>query len=143
MPIRLDGMGDVGFVAFAADENASFVDVAGDVVADFFFGTKLQEALTRIVLNMGFPGAVEAFQADEKPSHAAFHETELDVGKLIENAVEDHAAKGDHLAEGMAEGMNRGIRGHVIEPQILVGAAVDADGAAQFVGLLDKSASSA
>ena len=37
----LDGMGDIGFVTFAADENAPFVDVAGDVVADLLFRTKL------------------------------------------------------------------------------------------------------
>src|SRR6266481_2370161 len=100
----LDGMGDIGFVAFATDENAPFVDVAGDVVADLFFSTKLQKALTRIVLNVSFPGAVEAFQADQQPSHAAFHEAELDIGKLIENSVKHHAAKRNHLAEGMAEG---------------------------------------
>ena len=41
----LDGMGDIGFVAFAADENAPFVDVASDVVADSFFRTQLQKRL--------------------------------------------------------------------------------------------------
>jgi hypothetical protein len=37
----LDGMAEVGFVSFATDENAPFVDVASDVVADLFFRTKL------------------------------------------------------------------------------------------------------
>ena len=82
---------------------------------------------------MGFPGTVEAFQANQEPSHAAFHETKLDVRKLIEDAVENHTAERNHLAEGMAQRVNRRIGGHVIESQVLVGAAVDADGAAQFV----------
>jgi hypothetical protein len=33
-----DRVRDVRFFAFAADEDAAGVDVAGDVVADFFFG---------------------------------------------------------------------------------------------------------
>src|SRR5688500_2160465 len=130
----LDRMGDVGLVSLAADENASILDVSGNIVADFFFWTKFQEALARIELNMGVPRTVEAFQTEKQPSHTAFHESELQVGKLVKNTVEDHTAEGDHLAKRMAQRVNRRIGGQVVEPQILMGAAVNADSAAKPVG---------
>ena len=110
-----DRMRDVGFFAFAADKDASGIDVARDIFAHFLLGPEIQEAFARIMLNMGFPGTVETFQANEKPSYAAFHKTELDVGKLVEDAVEDHAAEGDHLAEGMSQRVNRRIRAQIIQ----------------------------
>ena len=58
----------------------------------------------------------------------------LTFGKFIEDAVKDHAAEGNHLAEGMAQGVHRRVGTQIVEAQILVGAAVDADGAAEAVG---------
>src|SRR5207253_8917361 len=112
----LHSVTDIGFVSFTTDENAPCVDLPGDIVADLFLRTKIEETLARIVLNVGFPRAVEAFQAGQQPGHAAFHEAELGIGKLVKNSVEDYAGKGDHLAERMAESMNRRVRGHIIEP---------------------------
>src|SRR5213592_2355152 len=77
------GVTDIGFVSFTADENAPFVDLPGDIVADLFLRTKIEETLARIVLNVGFPRAVEAFQADQQPGDAAFHEAELGIGEFL------------------------------------------------------------
>ena len=59
------------------------------------------------MLNVSFPRTVEAFQAHQQPSHAAFHETEFDFGETIEDAVKDQAGEGNHLAERVAERVHR------------------------------------
>jgi hypothetical protein len=105
----LDGVSNIGFFTFAADKDSSGVDMASNILADLFFGPKLEEAPARVMLNVGFPGPVEAFQADQHPRDAAFHEAELHVRELVEDAVKDHAAERNHLAERMAERMNRRV----------------------------------
>ena len=126
-------MRDIGFFALAADEDAPGVHMACDVFAHFFLGPKLEEAFARVMLNMGFPGAVETFQAKEKPSNAAFHETKLNVGELVEDTVEHQAAKGNHLAEGMAKRVDRRVGGQIVQAHVFVGAAVDGDRTTQLV----------
>src|SRR6476660_7280048 len=45
--------------SLAADEDAAFVDVAQNIVEDFFAFLQLQKAAARIVLHVTFPGAGE------------------------------------------------------------------------------------
>ena len=56
------------------------------------------------------------------------------AGKFIEDAVKDDPGEGDHLAHRMAERIGDRIRAHVVHEKILMGAAVDRDGAAQAFG---------
>lgn len=98
----LDGMGNVRFAPFAADEDAAFVDVTNGIVADLFSRLKPEELLAGIVLNVSFIRAVEALQAHKEPGDTTLHKAESDIRELIANAVEDDAGKRDHLPEGMA-----------------------------------------
>src|SRR5262245_8058289 len=95
----LDRVRDIGFLAFATDKNAPGVDVACDVLAHFLLRAQIEKPLARIVLDVGFPRAVESLKTNEQPGNAALQETELHLGKFIEDTVENHAAKRNHLAE--------------------------------------------
>src|SRR6266850_1688339 len=50
------GFGDAQLLALAADEDAAFVDLAHNIVDDFFAFLQLQKAAARIVLHVTFPG---------------------------------------------------------------------------------------
>ena len=118
--------------------------MAGDVFANFFLGLQIEKALARIMLNMSFPGAVEALQAHQQPGNATFHKAEFHVGIFVEDAIKDDAAEGDHLAERMAQGMDRAHRDvKSSRPKFSWAPPWIADGAAEFVRLPRKSASSA
>ena len=83
---------------------------------------------------MAVPGALEALDAVDEPAAAGFHETEADFGISIEDAVEQDAGEVDHLAEGMAERVDRRVGRHVVQAHVVMHAAVDADAAAETVG---------
>jgi len=62
--------------AFAADKNSPGFDMAADIVADFFTRFEIDVFLAWIVLNVGFPAAVETFQTSLQSGHARFHEAD-------------------------------------------------------------------
>ena len=136
VPHGPDGVGQVGLVTLAADEDAAVLDVPLAVLADALAVPELQELAPGVVLDVGLVGTVETLQAHQQPGHAPFQETDAHVGVLVEDAVEDDAAEGDHLPEGMAQRMDRGVRMQVVHAQVLVRTAVDAQATAQPVGLL-------
>ena len=85
---------------------------------------------------MAIPGALEALDAVDEPAGAGFHETEANFGILVEDAVKQNAGEVDHLAEGMAERVDRRVRRHVVQAHVIVHAAVDADAAFKSIGFL-------
>ena len=96
-------------------------DVPADIVADFLARLELNIFGARIVLNMSFPTAIEAFEASLQPRHAGFHKTDAQVGILIEDAVEDNAGERHHLADGMAEAVDRRVGREPIHARVLRG----------------------
>src|SRR4026207_269135 len=93
--------------AFAADKDSPRFDMAADIVADFFTGFEINVFIARIVLNMGFPAAVETLQTSLQPGHARFHEADARIGIFVEDTVKNNSREGDHLSEGMAEAVDR------------------------------------
>ena len=92
---------------------------------------ELQEAAARVVLDVAGPGAGETLEAGEQPRAASFQEADAQPRKLVQDAVEDDAGETDHLAHGVAQGVDRRVGRQVVHEHPLVAAAVDADGASQ------------
>ena len=132
---RLDGVVQRWFGALAADEDAPRLRVAADVFAHRLARLELDELAAGVILDVGFPAAVEALEAGVDPGHAPFHEADTHVGVTVEQPVEHEAGEAHHLAEGVAEAVDGRVGSQVVHAQALVGAAVDSEAAAQPVGL--------
>ena len=87
------GVGHEGLVALDAEEEAAFLCVLDDVVADLLvdLGAPL---FVGVELGMGLEGAVEALEGHEDPGDAAFEEGVAGVGVAVHDAVEHDAGEG-------------------------------------------------
>ena len=136
VPRDLHREGERQFAALDADVHAALVDVLQDVVRHGLAVLQLHEPLVRVVLDVAVPRALEALQAAHEPGAARFEEAVLRVRVALQHAVEHDAGEVHHLAERVAERVHRSVRAHVVQPHVVVHAAVDADGAAEAVRLL-------
>src|SRR5688572_3926711 len=121
--------------AFAADKDSPRFDMAPDIVADLFTGFEIDVLIAGIVLNMSFPAAIETFETSLQPGHARFHETDAEIGILVEQAIKNYSCERHHLAERMAEAVDRRIGRQIIHAQTFMRAAVHSDAAAETIGL--------
>src|SRR5215510_3641007 len=121
------------FVAFNTDEYPILVDMPPHVIRYRFVFAQLQKAPMWIVLHMAVPGTLEALETIDEPTGTGLHKAEADFWILIENAIKENAREVDHLAKRMPQGVNRGVRAHVIQPHVIVDPAVDADTACESI----------
>src|SRR4249920_4267728 len=91
------------FSAFTTDEYPSCFYVSSNIRAYALSRLELDILFAGIVLDVGFPPTVESLETGLQPRNPGFHETDAQVGKLIENTVEDDTRESHHLAEGMAK----------------------------------------
>src|SRR6266850_8571089 len=116
--------------SLAADKDPPRFDMAADIVADFLSRLELEVFTARVVLNMGFPASVESFKTGLQPRDAGFHKADAEIRIFVEYAVEDNAGERDHLAERMAQTVDRRVRRKIVHPQAFMGTTVNADAAA-------------
>ena len=131
---QLHEAGQAQLVALAADEDAAGLDVAQQVVAGPAVADGGEPAVG-VVLAEGGPGVVEALQAGDEPVDPALQEGHPQAGMAVEDAVADDAGQSDHLAPGVAQGVDDGPHVEVVDPPADVAAAVHRQAAAQPLGL--------
>src|SRR5262249_34205999 len=115
------------FVAFDTDEYPILIDMPPDAIRYRFILAQLQKAPMWIVLHMAVPGTLEALETIDEPTGTGLHKAEADFWILIENAIKENAREVDHLAKRMPQGVNGGVRTHVIQSHVIVDPTVDAD----------------
>src|SRR5262249_46925250 len=102
------------FSPFAPNKYSSRLDVTLDVGAYGIPRLKLNVLFAPIVLDVGFPAALEPFHTHLQPGNTSFHEAYTQVWKLIEDPVKNNTRESNHESEWMTKGVDGRERCKVI-----------------------------